>query len=145
MKTINEYPAYICADCGKAYCRGLKGKHVYTSHEGRCEICGNITSVTEPRDYGHLDEKKIKVKSENEKVPAKQKQCKRCKKMVNAEGVHTCVTDEKVSVGELIEDLEAENAKLKNTVKKMRKERDALRREANDLRKYTRRGEHQCI
>lgn len=46
------YPAWICRDCGQRYGRRACG--VATFHEDPCDICGYVTMVTEPRDYGHL-------------------------------------------------------------------------------------------
>ena len=62
MKTIERYPVFICFECGKEYGKGMPEGHVCTVHVGRCDICGRETSVTEPRDFGHLDSGKIKVK-----------------------------------------------------------------------------------
>jgi hypothetical protein len=48
------YPKWICGTCGETY--GTHAVGVATWHEGTCGICGRVTGVTEPRDYGHLRE-----------------------------------------------------------------------------------------
>jgi hypothetical protein len=48
------YPAWICRPCGEAHGRGMPKGHVSTWHEDTCGICGRVTSVSEPRDFGHL-------------------------------------------------------------------------------------------
>jgi hypothetical protein len=48
------YPAWICRPCGEAHGRGMPEGHVSTWHEDRCGVCGRVTSVSEPRDFGHL-------------------------------------------------------------------------------------------
>ena len=48
------YPAWICAPCGDKYGNGYPEGHVSTWHLGTCHLCGNETSVTEPRDFRHL-------------------------------------------------------------------------------------------
>lgn len=51
----DDYPAWICADCGKAHGRRPGGNpHGATWHWDTCGICGNEDECTEPRDYGHL-------------------------------------------------------------------------------------------
>ena len=47
-------PEWICMECGKRY--GRKSIGIATWHEDMCDICGEITSVTEPRDFGYLDD-----------------------------------------------------------------------------------------
>lgn len=46
------YPQWVCHPCGTKW--GRKECGIATWHIDTCGICGNITSVTEPRDYGHL-------------------------------------------------------------------------------------------
>ncbi len=48
------YPAWICRPCGGAQGRGMPQGHISTWHEDTCGICGKVTSVSEPRDFGHL-------------------------------------------------------------------------------------------
>jgi hypothetical protein len=48
----NEYPDWICLPCGKAYGRREVG--LATWHPDVCDVCGQETQVTEPRDFGHL-------------------------------------------------------------------------------------------
>jgi hypothetical protein len=56
------YPTWICTSCGEEY--GNKCCGVATWHVGVCDICGIETSVTEPRDFGHLKTKNgVKSKS----------------------------------------------------------------------------------
>lgn len=58
-KTL-KYPQRICSQCAAKYCRrstcGLA-----TWHDDTCGICGNVTNVTEPRDFGHLTNEGIKM------------------------------------------------------------------------------------
>jgi len=58
-----HYPDWICAPCGKAYGRGAPENHISTWHTDTCGVCGKVTSVTEPRDFGHL--KKWPILAEN--------------------------------------------------------------------------------
>jgi hypothetical protein len=46
------YPRWICLDCGNKYGRRAGG--VCTMHVGKCDVCGEEKSVTEPRDFGYL-------------------------------------------------------------------------------------------
>jgi rubrerythrin len=50
------YPDWICRQCGFSYGRLPDGRLIATYHQDTCGICGKTTSVTEPRDYGHLRE-----------------------------------------------------------------------------------------
>jgi hypothetical protein len=55
-----QRPNWICDPCGQLYGRWYQGnysgplKHCATYHKGKCDICSDKTSVTEPRDYGHV-------------------------------------------------------------------------------------------
>lgn len=50
---MSPYPEWVCKDCaykaGGVSPRGM----VSTFHRGKCDVCGEIKSVTEPRDYGY--------------------------------------------------------------------------------------------
>ena len=59
MKTINQYPAWICHECGTKYGKRVCG--VATWHTDICGICRKGVACTEPRDYGYLDEAKISI------------------------------------------------------------------------------------
>ena len=56
---VSDYPTWICSACGAKYGK-LQGKwpkyKVATWHYGICDICGKKDAVTEPRDFGHLEE-----------------------------------------------------------------------------------------
>jgi rRNA maturation protein Nop10 len=55
MDTVQTaYPAWVCFPCGRKYGRGMPAGHLCTVHTDICDICGEETSVTEPRDFGHL-------------------------------------------------------------------------------------------
>ena len=54
------YPDWVCQECGETYGRGMPEGHIATWHDGECGICGNYTTVTEPRDYRHLKQWPIK-------------------------------------------------------------------------------------
>jgi NTP pyrophosphatase (non-canonical NTP hydrolase) len=47
-----EYPGTICIHCGTKH--GKRECGVATWYQGQCHICGALTYVTEPRDFGHL-------------------------------------------------------------------------------------------
>jgi tRNA G26 N,N-dimethylase Trm1 len=55
--TLRDYPSAICHDCGMKY--GRRAPHIACYHTSECDLCGQTASLTEPRDYGHLNEKKI--------------------------------------------------------------------------------------
>ena len=48
----DEYPAWVCLDCGTKHGRIKVG--IATWHVDECGVCRNQTLVTEPRDFGHL-------------------------------------------------------------------------------------------
>ena len=49
-----DYPTWICGDCGTKY--GRKPCGIATWDMGVCGVCGKTTAVTEPRDFNHLKE-----------------------------------------------------------------------------------------
>lgn len=51
-----DYPVFICFDCGRRHGKGHHNNNIMTVHLGVCDICKRYTSVTEPRDFGHLRE-----------------------------------------------------------------------------------------
>ena len=58
-----KYPAWVCHTCGESYGTWYKRgtyvgppHHCATMHKGTCGLCGAVNvTVTEPRDYGHLN------------------------------------------------------------------------------------------
>jgi hypothetical protein len=48
------YPDWICRPCGWAYGRFPSEDRISCWHEDTCNICGEVTACTEPRDFGHL-------------------------------------------------------------------------------------------
>ena len=62
-----DYPEWICHECGMKYGRREPGSATW--HTGKCDVCGETKSVTQPRDFGHLVWMEILTKSEkpNEK------------------------------------------------------------------------------
>ncbi len=44
---------WICQSCGEKYCNGPQFS-VSTWHMDTCDICGEETACTEPRDFGYL-------------------------------------------------------------------------------------------
>jgi hypothetical protein len=50
------YPAWICRSCGDKHGRGMPERHIATWHQDTCDICGEVTACTEPRDFRHLRE-----------------------------------------------------------------------------------------
>lgn len=47
--TTNDYPSWICWDCGAKH--GSPHGGTSTMHTGKCGWCGEIKPVTEPRDF----------------------------------------------------------------------------------------------
>lgn len=45
-----EYPNWVCRDCGLKASKG-RSFMISTFSKGKCDICGKITSITEPRDF----------------------------------------------------------------------------------------------
>ena len=54
--TAPTYPGFICAPCGEKHGRHAIGRHGATWHRERCDICGKLDWLTEPRDFGSLRE-----------------------------------------------------------------------------------------
>lgn len=50
---MGDYPAWVCATCGKAHGRRDANRYA-TWHPDTCGVCGQQAMVTEPRDFGHL-------------------------------------------------------------------------------------------
>ena len=48
------YPDWVCRPCGWQYGRFPSMDRISAWHEGTCGICGQRGPVTEPRDFGHL-------------------------------------------------------------------------------------------
>ena len=56
---LMKYPDWVCHDCGiKARGRPLAEWACPTWHMGRCDVCGEIKEVTEPRDFNFPEFKK---------------------------------------------------------------------------------------
>jgi hypothetical protein len=49
-----DYPYWLCFDCGKKYGRGLSDDGVCAVHEGTCGLCGKAAPVMQTSDFGHL-------------------------------------------------------------------------------------------
>jgi hypothetical protein len=62
MKDSNKLGSnihWVCFDCGIEALKNLINKRkkrllISTYHNDRCDVCGQIKSVTEIRDYGYL-------------------------------------------------------------------------------------------
>lgn len=52
-KEAEVYPDWVCAICGDKY--GYHEADVATWHINKCDICGEDSIVTEPRDFGFLN------------------------------------------------------------------------------------------
>jgi hypothetical protein len=50
--SMKNYPDWICKLCGDKH--GNKPAGLATWHPDTCGLCGKLTDVTEPRDFGHL-------------------------------------------------------------------------------------------
>lgn len=57
MNKLKPYPIWVCCKC--AYKAGayksatFSEPHISTFHTGICDVCGEETEVTEPRDFGY--------------------------------------------------------------------------------------------
>ena len=49
---IMGYPEWCCDECGKLHGNRLPNHATY--HEAVCDVCGEESFVTEPRDFGHF-------------------------------------------------------------------------------------------
>jgi hypothetical protein len=52
--TDDDYPQWVCADCGIEWGKHAPATMRATWHEDICGICGRSKTCTEPRDFGHL-------------------------------------------------------------------------------------------
>jgi hypothetical protein len=43
---------WICGMCGFRYGKTYRN-HIATYHQDKCDYCGRVAAVTEPRDYGY--------------------------------------------------------------------------------------------
>lgn len=48
---MTEYPKVICGPCGRKYGKPRAGASTF--HDNTCGWCGEMRSVTEPRDFGY--------------------------------------------------------------------------------------------
>lgn len=48
------YPSWICSSCGDKWGRRQCGRATW--HYNICGICKESKAVTEPRDFGHLND-----------------------------------------------------------------------------------------
>lgn len=53
-KKPKPYPVWVCSPCGSQVSK-RKGGWLATWHTGRCDVCGEVRMVTEPRDFGYPD------------------------------------------------------------------------------------------
>ena len=56
---------WVCLDCGNKY--GNRKVGIATWHMGVCDVCGKKAGVTEPRDFGYLNNVKLNNKTNEEK------------------------------------------------------------------------------
>jgi hypothetical protein len=49
---MKNYPQWSCWECGIKH--GSKQVKLSTWHFGKCDVCKENKSVTEPRDFGHF-------------------------------------------------------------------------------------------
>jgi hypothetical protein len=49
-----SYPNWVCQDCGRKASKGKQFK-VSTWSKSKCDVCGQIKDVTEPRDFYYPD------------------------------------------------------------------------------------------
>ena len=50
-----QQPSWVCRRCGLMY--GRRPVRIATWHMDICGVCGEAVMVTEPRDFGYLQEK----------------------------------------------------------------------------------------
>lgn len=50
---LSTYPEKVCHDCGTEAVGSYKATHTSTYHEARCDVCGEVKGVTQPRDFGY--------------------------------------------------------------------------------------------
>ena len=48
---------WVCLSCGVKH--GHKGVDIATWHRGVCDICNKRKTVTQPRDFGYINYKKL--------------------------------------------------------------------------------------
>ena len=60
-KATSDQPEWVCDDCGAKFGKWWvdgnyvgPSSHCATYHAGECDVCGQVRSVTEPRDFGYL-------------------------------------------------------------------------------------------
>ena len=64
MGMIERYPDWICGQCGLSLMDvPISDDMCSTFHEGKCGVCGLITMITEPRDFGYPDISKKDIDS----------------------------------------------------------------------------------
>lgn len=49
---MSKYPSVICYDCGEKHGRRIPS--IATWYPETCDVCGEKTDCTQPRDFGHL-------------------------------------------------------------------------------------------
>lgn len=55
----NMYPKWVCNDCALLVGGKWPKGHVATFHPDTCEVCGQLRTVTEPRDWGHFEQYRV--------------------------------------------------------------------------------------
>lgn len=53
MSKLKPYPIWVCRNCAYKASAYSPASRTPTFHEGKCNVCGRIRGVTEPRDYGY--------------------------------------------------------------------------------------------
>ncbi len=54
-KKLKPYPCWVCLRCGSE-ARTVKWRPgLSTWHNGKCQVCGRDSGVTQPRDFGYPD------------------------------------------------------------------------------------------
>jgi len=49
-----KYPNWVCSDC-ELKASGGRSFTVSCYHKGKCDVCGKVKQVTEPRDFYYSD------------------------------------------------------------------------------------------
>jgi len=49
---LKPYPTWVCTGCVSKTKEYIE-ETISTFHEGRCDVCNTMQSVTEPRDFGY--------------------------------------------------------------------------------------------
>lgn len=105
----NKYPSFICHECATKV-GGILKVGISTWHLGNCDVCGELKSLTEPRDYGYPEFYKEEITKKIVKTPCymcneslrgqkkPRKGCKECNGTGQYKEYHYIISDGKNAV-----------------------------------------------